>query len=237
MTARGRLRYFDAMLDPAHFHRGNRTTSAPGVALAFMLCFGLQGCAENVDPSTPDGALHVLRAAIMKKNATAVLELCTAETRKQVTDLHGLLAAQSKIIGESYPEPQRVAARAAYPAGLLDAKSPETLFGALIERGLKDLPASEGLEFGMTAQGRPSIEGEQASVTSQAGEAYEFRLEGGEWKAQTFEREVSATINRARLFQQTIDENLNVIAELNRLEVARKARDAATSGSATPSAP
>lgn len=203
---------------------------------ALLLAGALLACEENLDPATPDGALHKLRNAVTKKDAPAILESCSAQTLASLKELHTLLTGQAQTINQTYPEEHRIAARASYPAGLLDAKSPEALFNVLLEGGLKDLNASPGLSFGMTAQGHPSIDGQHASVTSQAGEAYEFVLEGGAWKSTAFEREISGAINHARLHQQTMDENLKVIGELRRIEQRRLARDAAAAPSA-PSAP
>ena len=202
------------------------------MALAALLA--VAGCEENLDVATPDGALHRLRNAVAKKDAPAILDSCSAETLKLVKELHGLIAAQAATVGTVYPEEHRVAARASYPAGLVEAKSPEALFSALLESGLKELNSSPGLSFGMTTQGKPSINGDHASVTSQAGEAFEFTLEGGAWKSTAFEREVSAAINHARLHQQTLDENLKVVAALTRFEALKKAREAEGAAGSAP---
>jgi hypothetical protein len=195
-------------------------------------------CEENLDPATPDGALHRLRTAVVKKDAPAILEASSAQTRAFLKELQSLLAAQASTIGARYPEVHRVAARASYPPGVLEAQTPEALFAALLAGGLDQLDASAGLAYGMSAQGRPSLDGDHASVTSQAGEAYEFVLEGGTWKSTLFEREISAHINHAKLHQQTLDENLKVVAELARLEQLKQAREAPPSGPPSgPSAP
>jgi hypothetical protein len=206
------------------------------LAPVFAVLLALAACEENLDVATPDGALHRLRNAVMKKDAPAILDSCSAQTTTLLKELFGIVSAQANVINTTYPEAHRVAARASYPPGMLEAKSPEALFGALLENGLKELNASPGLGFGMTAQGKPSVDGERASVTSQAGEAHEFVHENGVWKTTVFEREVSAAINHARLHQQTLDENLKVVAELARLDQIKQARDAeaAAAGSTPP---
>lgn len=206
------------------------------ILLLGVLASALAACEENLDPATPDGALHRLRNAVVKKDTPAILDACSAQTTALVKELHGLLVQQAGTIGTAYPESYRVAARASYPAGVLEAKSPEALFAALLEGSLKELNATPGLSYGLSAQGKPSVDGDHASVTSQAGETHEFVREGGVWKSTAFEREIGSLINHARLHQQTLDDNLKVVAELKRLEQVRQAGDAAP-GSAPGSAP
>ncbi|MCK6569741.1 hypothetical protein L6V77_01375 [Myxococcota bacterium] len=203
--------------------------------LVFVALLAATGCEENLDPATPDGALHRLRNAVVKKDAPAILDACSNQTRTLLKELHEALATQATTITAKYPDAHRVAARASYPPGTLDAKTPEALFAALLAGGLDLLDPSAGLAYGLTAQGRPSLDGDHASVTSQAGEAYEFVLEGGAWKSTVFEREIAAHINHAKLHQQTMDENLKVVAELARLEQLKQAREAPAS--TPPSAP
>jgi len=203
--------------------------------LVFVALVGATGCGENLDPATPDGALHRLRNAVVKKDAPAILDACSNQTRTLLQELHGALSAQATTITAKYPNAYRVAARTSYPAGTLDAKTPEALFAALLAGGLDLLNPSAGFAYGLTAQGRPSLDGDHAFVTSQAGEAYEFVLEGGVWKSTVYEREIEAHINHAKLHQQTLDENLKVVAELARLDQLRQAREAPAS--TPPSAP
>ena len=193
-----------------------------GFVLALLLT--ATGCQENRDPSTADGTLHVFRDAVMKKDGPAILGHCSAATTAQLKELHALVRAQAQTIQAEYPAEHKVAAKAAYPPGVLEAETPEALFAALMDRGLGELDTSEGLGSGLTATAVTQSDADHASVQTRAGETVDFVRESGAWKTTVFEREIKARLNQATQFQQTLNENLKVVAELNRLQQLRQGK-------------
>lgn len=195
---------------------------ALSLLLLMALALPLGGCEENLDPATPDGALHLLRDAVVQGDVAAVLAYSTQATRDHLAALHTVLKDQRIAIGEKYPDDQRTAARAAFPEGVLEAKDAAELFAALVKPEIENLDRGPGLKFGLTALGAPSISGERATVPTQSGETVEFVLEDGKWKTTAFERALEQNLNRAKLNQQTLEENLKVFEELKRREEAKK---------------
>lgn len=180
------------------------------------------GCEEKLDPATPEGALHRLRDALMARDGQALLAASSSTTHQVLAQLHTKLKEQRTAIDEKYRTDEKPAARAAFPKGTLEAKDSGALFTALIEPQLGTLETSEGLKWGMTAMGSPTVTGERASVPTQSGETIEFVLEDGVWKTTVFERPLEQNLNRARLNEQTLTENLKVFEELKRREDAKR---------------
>lgn len=193
-----------------------------GLVLALSL-----GCDENQDPKTPDGAMHRLRDALMAREVDALLDASSAATRKQLAELHTMLQEQRVAINERYPAENQADAKAAYPAGTLEAKDIAALFRALVEPEIAKLDLGEGLQYGMSALGRANLSaaGDRATVTTRSGESVEFVLEDDVWKTTVFERPIEQNLNRARLNRQTLEENLKVFEEMKRRE-EKKAREA-----------
>lgn len=199
-----------------------------------LVCLGLwgSGCAENLDPATPEGALHRLRDAVMAKDASAVLAASSQATHQTLAQLHTRLVEQRVAIDERYPEDARSGARTAFPSGLLESADSGALFGALVAPRLEALETSPGLAFGLTAMGRPTVTDQRASVPTQSGETVEFVLEDGVWRTTVFERPLEQNLNRLRLNEQTLTENLKVFDELKRRAAAEAAQAAPASAGA-----
>lgn len=192
---------------------------------SLLLCsFLALACEENLDQATPDGAMHKLRDAVMQRDTEVLLSLSSAKTHELLSQLQALLKQQGLAVKERYPDEQRHAAQLAYPTGVLDAADARALFAALVAPGFeehdKELP--NGLRYGMTVMGAPTVEGDRASVATQNGETVEFVQQDGVWKTTVFERAIEANLNRARLNQQTLEENLNVFGELKRRAEGKK---------------
>ncbi len=197
-------------------------------------------CDENLDPKTPQGAMHQLRDAVTTNNTDLLLSLSSASTHTLLVQLHTLLKEQAVAVAERYPEVHRRTAKLAYPAGALEATDSKALFAALVKpglEGLETLEMSDGLRFGMSVMGAPTIEGERASVATQSGESVEFVLEDGIWKATIFERAIEANLNRARLNQQTLEENLKVFRELDQRAKRKKKKKKKKEAAAPPPPP
>ncbi|MEZ4435153.1 MAG: hypothetical protein R3F65_22335 [bacterium] len=194
-----------------------------GLALVLSL-----GCDENLDPKTPEGAMHRLRDALMARDVGALLDASSAATRKQLAELQTLLQEQRVAIAERYPDDHRTDAKAAFPAGALEAADTAALFEALVEPELKKLDLDERLQYGMSALGRANLTptGDRATVTTRSGESVEFVLEDEVWKTTVFERAIEQNLNRAKLNRQVLEENLKVFEEMKRRE-EKKAREAA----------
>lgn len=193
-----------------------------GLALALTL-----GCEENRDPATPDGAMHLLRDALLARDAAAMLDASSAQTRKQLAELHTLLKEQRTAIAERYPVEHKAGTAVAYPPGVLEADDTVALFEALVKVELDKLDLDERLTFGMTTLGRPNAKDDRATVTTQSGETIEFVLEDGTWKTTVFERPIEQSLNRVKLNRQTLEENLKVFEEMKRRAAAEKAKEEA----------
>ena len=198
------------------------------LSIAVLLCLSaLTGCEENLDPATPQGAMHQLRDAVMARDANAILARSSAQTHQRLAELHTLLKEQRQAIAERYPEEHRAAARTAYPPGVLEAADTEALFQALVTSRLAALETTDGLRYGLTVMGTPTTDGEHSQVSTQSGETFEFVLEDGRYVTTTFERTLARNLERARIYQQTLTENLKVFEELKRREASRRAKEAA----------
>ncbi|MCA9538832.1 MAG: hypothetical protein KC620_08085 [Myxococcales bacterium] len=198
----------------------------------FALIVGLSvlvgfGCEENLDPKTPVGALHTLRDAVLARDVPALLAASSKATHDHLAALHALLKEQRVAFDERYPEEHRGPAKVAYPKGALEATDSAALFAALVQPELEKLEGGEGLKYGLTAYGSPAVRDDRATVPTHSGESYEFVLEDGVWKTTAFERPLEQNLNRARLHQQTLEENLKVFEELKRREAEKKAKEAA----------
>lgn len=185
------------------------------------------GCEENLDPKTPDGAMHRLRDALMAKDVAAMLDASSAATRKQLAELHTLLQEQKVAIAERYPSEHQSEAKLSFPKGALEASDTAALFAALVEPELEKLDLDERIAYGMSALGKPSMggAGDRATVTTQSSESIEFVLEDGSWKTTVFERAIEQNLNRAKLNRQTLEENLKVFEEMKR-RAEKKAKEA-----------
>ena len=191
-----------------------------------IACFALWACEENLDAATPEGALHQLRDAVLAKDADGLLGHTSAQTHSSLAELHTLLKEQRQTIADRYPAEHQGAAHTAYPPGALEAADTGALFQALIKPQLAALEVSDGLRFGLTVMGAPTVSGTHATVNTQSGETVDFVLEDGKWVTTTFERTLARNLERARQHQQTITENLKVFEELKRREAAKKAKEA-----------
>lgn len=195
-----------------------------------VLLFGLAvalastGCEENRDPKTPDGAMHLLRDALMAEDVAGLLDASSARTRTLLAEMQTLLGEQRTAIAERYPEAEKAGTAIAYPDGVLDAKDMVALFTALTKAELARLERDETLAFGMSTLGRPNVDGERATVTTQSGETVEFVLEEDVWKTTVFERPIEQSLNRVKLNRQTLEENLKVFEEMKRRAAAEKAK-------------
>ena len=201
--------------------------------LLLLSFFVLATCSENIDPRTPDGAMHQIRNAIMERDAAAVLDNASSKTHDLLVELQALLLAQARAIEEKYPANRRVPARAAYPVGTLEATSPDALFAALVSPHLIELEMSDGLAYGTSVAGLPRQSGDRATVSTHGGETIEFVLENGSWKTTAFERILARNLDRVRLNQETLDRNLTIFAEIER-RAAERAASAAASRAAPP---
>lgn len=192
--------------------------------LALLMGLALAACEENRDPATPDGAMHVLRDALMNEDVSGLLDASSARTHKLLAELHTLLKEQRTAIAERYPEEHRAETAVAFPPGVLEADDMVALFTALTKVELGQLERDERLAFGMSTLGRPSINGDRATVTTQSGETVEFVLEEDTWKTTVFERPIEQSLNRIKLNRQTLEENLKVFEEMKRRAAAEKAK-------------
>ena len=198
---------------------------APLIVAALTLMTAL-GCADNLDPATPAGAMNQLRDAVMVKDLTRIRAASSASTEEKLEKLHGILKTQRAQIATHYPPEHQATAYAVIAKEILEAEDTEALFVALVTPQLEALEASEGLRFGMSATG-PVQSGEaEAKVTTQSKETIGFVLEDGVWKTTVFERQLDQNIERAELNGRTLKENLQVIEELKR-RAARKSGAAA----------
>lgn len=185
---------------------------------------GVYGCEENLDPQTPEGALHALRDALMEKDVAAILEASSETTQSRLSQLHTRLVEQRTAIEESYPEEHRSGARNAYPKGTLEAEDSRVLFAVLIEPKLKELKTGPGLKRGLSAQGSPTISDKRASLSTLGGETLEFVLgDDGHWRTTAFEQVLEQSLNQVKQNEQILAENLKVFEELKRREAAKKA--------------
>lgn len=185
---------------------------------------GLLACEEQVDPATPEGALHRLRDAVLAKDPTAVLAQSSTATHTHLAQLHTLIKEQRRAIEEKYPEDQRASARTAYPKGALKADDTGALFAALVMPKLEALEASDGLRFGLSIRGVPAVDGTTATVATQAGESLTFVHEDGKWVTTAFEASLKSSLDRVKLHQQALTQNLKVFEELKRREASKKAK-------------
>ncbi len=180
-------------------------------------------CEEERDPSQPEGTLHLLRDAVLDQDTTAILANCSATTHQTLAQLHTLLKEQRIAIEEKYPKDQRELAYSAYPEGILEAEDSAALFAALIQKSMSELSFDEGLKYGLTRLGRSIINESRATVSTHSGESIEMILEEGKWKSTVFERALEQNLNKVRLNQQTLEENLKVFGEMKRKEETKKA--------------
>lgn len=191
-----------------------------------IACFLLWACEENLDAATPEGALHQLRDAVLARDVDGLLSRSSAQTHATLAELHTLLKEQRQTITDRYPAEHQGPARTAFPAGVLEAADTGALFRVLVQPQLEALEPSDGLRFGLTSMGKPSIHGDRATVNTQSGESLDFVLEDGRWVTTTFERTLARNLERAKQHQQIITENLKVFEELKRREAAKKAKEA-----------
>ncbi|MGK0360363.1 MAG: hypothetical protein ACI9U2_002676 [Bradymonadia bacterium] len=198
----------------------------PLLSLLVLLLVGLPACEENYDPSTPAGALHRLRDAIVARDAKAVLAQTSTATHTKLAELHTLLKEQNRAIAEKYPEDQRLSARSAYPKGVLGAEDTGALFAALMAPKLDILEVTDGLKFGLSVRGLPGAEGESTILSTQAGESLTFVREDDKWVTTAFESGVQQSLDKVKMHQQTLTQNLKVFAELKR-RTSKKAKAAA----------
>lgn len=184
----------------------------------------LVGCEENLDPASPEGALHRLRDAVVAKDAAAILAASSATTHKSLAQLHTRLKALKQAVDDRYPDAHREAARAAFPKGVLEAQDSAALFAVLVDPQLQGLDGGPGLGYGLSATGRPTVTNDRATVPTHSGETLEFVLEEGRWKTTVFERALEQNLNKVKLNEQTLAENLKVFEELKRREADKKAK-------------
>ncbi len=195
-----------------------------------VLLFGLAvalvsiGCEENRDPQTPDGAMHLLRDALMADDIAGLLDASSARTRTLLAEMQTLLREQRTAIDERYPDDEKAGTAVAYPDGVLAAGDMVALFTALVKPEFGKLDRNEELSFGMSTLGQPNIDGDRALVTTRSGETVEFVLEEDVWKTTVFERPIEQSLNRVKLNRQTLEENLKVFEEMKRRAAAEKAK-------------
>ncbi len=179
------------------------------------------GCDENLDPATPEGALHRLRDALLKKDTPTVLSCASAHTGELLAQLQIMLQDQRTTIVEKYPADQREVALISYPKGIFDAHDSTELFSLLTRATFDGYTNMEGLKSGMTVAGSITMsDSTHASIPVRSGEIIEFVLEDGKWMTTAFERQLTQNLQRLTVNQQTLEKNLTVLEELKRREQA-----------------
>lgn len=194
-----------------------------------LVLIGLSGCAENLDPATPAGAMNQLRDAVMAKDVPRIRAAASSATEEKLVRLQGIFAKQRVQISTHYPAEHQATAYAIIPKNVLEAADADALFDALVTPQLEALKTDEGLQYGMSANGPVQVTENRATVTTQSKETIGFVLEDGVWKTTIFERQLDQNIERAQLNDRSLAENVKVLAELKR-RAARKAESAATPG-------
>ena len=169
------------------------------------------GCSENLDPSTPDGALHLLRNALLEQDTKGLIEQTSAKTRETLRKLHEKARQQYAQIKTAYPPEHAMGAWGAYPPGLLSAETPVELFKALAAQRLSGLERGPGLKYGMSASGSPVVLRDTANVATKSGESITFTLEDGVWRTTAFEVVLTRNLERMVLNEQTLAENLKAL--------------------------
>ena len=171
-------------------------------------------CAENVDPSDPEGALHALRNAIMADDMDAVLAMTSERTQSDLERMHGLLMTQRTAFeSDAYSLVEKMKARAAYPKEIRQAETPSALFRALVAPRLDKMNRDEALEFGMTSNGTVTHVDLNTSVSTHSGQSVVFVNEDGEWKTTAFETSIHRNLLRVEANAKILEQNLKALAD------------------------
>ena len=127
-------------------------------------------CSENLDPKTPDGALHAFRDASRAATMNLWWILFKADPRRAeiVSGAHMVQQAEGF---KRYPPEYRIGALGIYPRRVLEAKTPASLLSCLYVR-LNQYPPSAGTRFGLSTAATPIVANGGASIMTHSGETY-----------------------------------------------------------------
>ena len=96
-------------------------------------------CSENLDPKTPDGALHAFRDALESRNYELMVKFCSKPTRIALRSSVELLKEQAEGF-KRYPPEYRIGALGIYPRSILNAKTSASLLAAYLQARLEKYP-------------------------------------------------------------------------------------------------
>ena len=192
-----------------------------------LVVAGCLGCNENVDPATPDGALHLFRNALVANDVPQMLAQTSAKTRTTLTAILKHAKKQYATIKRSYPPEYAMGAWGAYPPGVISATTLDALFEAFIKERFEALKRGPGLTYGLSASGAPVVLGSTATVATKSGESVPFVLEEGRWRTTVFEATLLRNLERIGLNQRTLQENIAALKTYSKkgAPAAPKAKD------------
>ena len=172
-----------------------------------VIAISAGACSENLEPKTPDGALHVFRDALESRNYELMVKLCSKATRDA---LHASVELIGKQVDgfKSYPPEYRIGALGIYPRRVLEAKTPASLLAAFLHVRLNQYPPSAGTRFGLSTATNPVVANGGASIMTHSGENITLIREGEDWRTTAFEQTVLQNYERIKANERILTENL-----------------------------
>ncbi len=135
---------------------------------------------ETFDPDV-SSAYKSLVDAVRAKDGTKLWEMTPDSARKTLKELYLEISDVVSAASAGYPEVDRVSALASLGASLVEgARDERDFFLALLDFGRVKFDAAA--DAGMAVESL-TVQGDEASLTTRAGEVFRFVKEGGVWKS------------------------------------------------------
>ncbi|MEE2756818.1 MAG: hypothetical protein VYA30_09150 [Myxococcota bacterium] len=184
-----------------------------GFVLILLSC---GACSDTIDPTVPDGAMHLLRDAIAKRDFKSLIGQLSQRTRIDLDTSVKLLNDQRQAIQAFYPPEYKIGALGVYPRAIFAAQNSHDLMKAYLAERLRKHPPSAGLQFGLTSRDRGLVVDGRATITTHSGEQFVFVKEEAEWKSTVFEATVGANLDLLKANQTILEENLSTLKAMKK---------------------
>ncbi len=183
------------------------------IVYPLVLCALLhQGCSENLDPNTPDGALRVFAKAFTNGSSDWLYEQLTEKTKTSLNELWTVYQKQQKLV-LSYPASHQKWAQKNTTPAFAQASDAKALFKLLIDQKLVWLKGQNPQEIEQGLNGRKVLQSQKdkAVVITRAQEQIELKLEKEIWRIAVFETIIQDLIKHNTSNMENMKKNLDEI--------------------------
>jgi hypothetical protein len=182
------------------------------LSVVMLIALSHQGCSENMDPNTPDGALRIFAKDFALQQGDLLYEKLTENTKNNLAELLSIYQKQQKL-AMTYPASHQKWAQKETSIELAQAKDAKALFNLLIKNKLVWLKDQKAEEIEQGLNGRKVIQSQKdkAIVITRSQDQIELKFEKEIWRIAIFENSIQDLIKHNQNNMENMKKNLDEI--------------------------